>query len=377
MVSRAHLSLKYSNGLIEVTDLNSSSGTFRNGTRIMGKSAATSGDEIMAGKTRIFVVSANGKATKAIKQDFIIEELGHLKGTWISNFFLKEIIGIGKTGLVFEAFDEAKVRNVAIKVFSKMYTDNHQRREQFTKGMKAVSKLQHPNLVRLLQAGKNADDFFYIAMQLVQGKSIDGLVNNEGIEKMVDWKEVWNCAYNIGTVLTVFFENDIVHRNVLPRNIIRRDRDGEYLLGDFSRATPINPDQKGWKGWRGKEFVSELHYLPPERIQDETGRIQDTLGNFPVRGATDIRSDIFGLGATCYAMLTGKPPATGAGLSELFEDIRSGNPPLPTDSHLAVSEQFQGVVMKMIAKNPTSRFQTPQDLLRDLIRVGRLSGLGF
>ena len=101
------------------------------------------------------------------------------------------------------------------------------------------------------------------------------------------------------------------------------------------------------------------------------------MGNYPISGTTDIRSDIFGLGACCYAMLTGKPPSEGVGLSELFEDIRSGEPALPQLAHLAVNEQFQAIVMRMISKNANNRYQTPKELLKELGQVGRLSGLDF
>ena len=375
-MSRRHFALKCGDGQIQLTDLSSASGTYCNGQRVSGIVKANVGDEIVAGKTRVFLVSANGNGTTDLDtKDIILEELGGLVGTWLSNFFIRKIIGIGKTGLVFLAFDEAKNRTVALKIYSRKYTDDDERRKQFVNGINALKKVQHPNLIRILQAGKNNHDYYYVAMQLVRGESLDQAIKNIGIDYMLDWKEAWNCCYQIGTVLAVIYENNVVHRNVLPRNIIRREKDGDYLLGDNSRACKIDPAQIS--GWKGREFISDLQYLPPERIQDETGRIQDSMGNYPISGTTDIRSDIFGLGACCYAMLTGKPPSEGVGLSELFEDIRSGEPALPQLAHLAVNEQFQAIVMRMISKNANNRYQTPKELLKELGQVGRLSGLDF
>ena len=142
------------------------------------------------------------------------------------------------------------------------------------------------------------------------------------------------------------------------------------MLGDFSLATPIDTKTQNF---HGKEFIHSLYYLPPERLRNANNRQAEAQR----KEHTDIRSDIFGLGATCYAMLTGKPPADGVDVPDIIENIRFELPPPPSNVHLAVNEQFQSIVMKMIAKNPNDRFQEPQSLVRELVRVARINGLKF
>ena len=373
-MSRVHFSLEYTAGRIIIADLGSSTGTFLNGVRIDQPTEADTGDEVMAGGTRMFLsmVGRLESDTLAPSKNSILGELNILVGTWMGSYFLKRVIGVGKTGLVFEAFDESRERPAAVKVFSQRYISSGERRKQFIQGARAFCKIKDPHVIRLYQAGRNQASYFYAAMELVHGESLDSLIERVGIEGMLDWKEVWRCAYQISSALTTTYSHNVVHRNLVPRNIIRRSEDEKYLLGDFSLATPIDPRLQSWQG---KEFVAELHYLPPERVQDKHDELKEDGAGIPFGGVTDIRSDIFGLGATCYAMLTGKPPATGVGVSDVLSSIRVETPALPTNSHYAVNEQFQSLVMKMIAKSPEDRFQTPQSVLKELGRVGRINGL--
>ncbi|MEM9411978.1 MAG: serine/threonine-protein kinase, partial [Planctomycetota bacterium] len=302
----------------------------------------------------------------------ILGELSVLVGTWMGSYFLRRVIGVGKTGVVFEAYDEAHERPAAVKVFSQRYISDGERRNRFIQGTRAFCRIRDPHLIQLYQAGKNQASFYFAAMELVQGESLDNLIERIGINGMLEWKEVWRCAYQISTALVTTYRHNVVHRNLVPRNIIRRSEDERYLLGDFSLASPIDPNLQSWTG---KDFIGELHYLPPERVPDAQQAINAEEAGLPFGGITDIRSDIFGLGATCYAMLSGKPPASGVAVSDVLTSIRGESPALPTDAQLGVNEQFESIIMKMIAKNPEKRYQTPAVLVKELARIGRLNGL--
>ena len=375
-MSRLHFSLEYSDGRIKVVDLGSSSGTFLNGSSITELNDADSGDEIVAGGTKMFISFVGNLESETISpsKNSIVDELHVLLGTLMDSYFLRRIIGVGKTGLVFEAYDEAKDRPAAVKVFSKRLTSNSKYRDQFIRGFKAFCKIQDPHLVRLYQAGKNSSAYFYAAMELIDGESIDSLIERVGIGGMLDWKEVWSCAYQISGALVATYKQDVVHRNLVPRNIIRRHSNQQFLLGDFSLATPVDSRTQNFKKI---EFVRNLHYLPPERLRASKNPAGKEREGNQAKEFIDIRSDIFGLGATCYAMLTGKPPADGIDVPDIIDNIRFELPSAPRNVHLAVNEQFQSIVMKMIAKNPNDRFQDPQSLVRELVRVARINGLKF
>ena len=95
------------------------------------------------------------------------------------------------------------------------------------------------------------------------------------------------------------------------------------------------------------------------------------------RGLTelDARSDLYGLGATIYALLTGRPPFEGGTLIEQITKIRQHEPVKPTKYQMSVPSMFEGVVLKLLAKRPEDRYQTASEFLKELARVGKFNGV--
>src|SRR5262249_8469158 len=139
-----------------------------------------------------------------------------------------------------------------------------------------------------------------------------------------------------------------------------RQGDKTVLLGDLMLAKALEGSLAQQVTQPG-QLVGDVGYMSPERT----------------RGAGDIdgRSDIYGLGATVYALIAGRPPFTGASLPELIGKIRSVEPEKPKKYQMAVPDLFQGTVFRMLAKRPEDRFQTATELLADLDRVGKFAGV--
>jgi len=112
---------------------------------------------------------------------------------------------------------------------------------------------------------------------------------------------------------------------------------------------------------RPGELVGEVAYMSPERTREGAN--------------VDCRSDIYGLGATVYALLTGRPPFEALGLPLLITKIRDEEPEPPKNYQLAIPDLFQDLVLRMLSKRIEDRHQTPTELLRDLVRVGKYQGL--
>ena len=107
--------------------------------------------------------------------------------------------------------------------------------------------------------------------------------------------------------------------------------------------------------------MGDLVYMSPEQT----------------RGATEVelRSDLYGLGATVYALLTGRPPCVGATLVETIFKIRAEAPIKPTKYQMSIPAGFEGIVLKLLAKQPEDRHENAVDLLKDLERIGQFNGV--
>ena len=177
---------------------------------------------------------------------------------------------------------------------------------------------------------------------------------------MLDWKKVWRVAVDVGRALNKGFEHKIVHRNVTPTNIIRRKSDEACLLGDFMLAKALEGTLAQQVTQPG-QILGDIPYLAPERTKADA--------------EVDTRSDMYGLGATCYALLTGRPPVSGNTLTEMISNVREEMPEPPKNYQLSVNELFQDVVMGLLAKNPADRMESPTKLIKELLRIGKYNNL--
>jgi serine/threonine-protein kinase len=225
--------------------------------------------------------------------------------------------------------------------------------------MKTMMDIRDPHIVRLYAAGKSGP-YCWSAMKYVKGDNLAQVIDRIGVDGMLDWREVWRVAMHIGRALVTAGQHKIIHRNLTPTNILRRRRDGVYLLGDLMLAKALE-GTLAVQVTKPGELVGEVAFMSPERTRDQ--------------GLADGRSDLYGLGATCYALLTGRPPFRIDSIPDLVRMVRQDQPVRPKEYHMSVNDLFEDTVMKMIAKRPEARYQTPLDLLRVLERIGQYNNL--
>ena len=363
-VSRMHCEVARHGTTLTLRDLGSSSGT-----RVEGKSVEQVeirvGTVFQIGDTILRLDHprmAGSKTTYLAAEETVdqaVRPLEDLIGTTISSYELRTIVGKGVSGMVFRSFDREKNRDAAVKILTPQFSRSDEQRQRFVRAMKTMLPIRDPNIVRLFNAGISGP-YCWAAMEFVDGENLAQLIERIGIEHMLDWKKVWRVAVNIGQALKTGYENKIVHRNLTPTNILRRASDEECLLADFMLAKAVEGKWAQQVTQPG-QIVGDVPYMAPER----------TLPDATV----DTRSDIYGLGATCYALLTGRPPVQGRSLPELIDQIRGHQPPPPKQFQLSVNDMFQDVVLQMIAKQPDDRYQTPVDMLTDLERIGKFNSL--
>src|SRR5262249_54290867 len=149
--------------------------------------------------------------------------------------------------------------------------------------------------------------FVWMAMEFVEGESLTQVVQRIGTVGMLDWRQALKVGVWVARALAFAHEHRILHRNVTPMNVVARTGFQTAKLGDLMLAKALEGDLAQDVTKTG-EIVGDLAYAAPER----------TYGP----AAIDERSDIYGLGATLYALLTGRPPCEGGTLDETIRAIR-------------------------------------------------------
>ncbi|MBI3468803.1 MAG: protein kinase, partial [Planctomycetes bacterium] len=354
-VSRTHCQVEIDSGQYRLTNLGTASSTLVNGRRITTHDLQP-GDLVRVGDTEMrFLVegAVTGPAVTPAAQ--AAEPLSELIGTALSHYQITRTLAKGSSGMVFQGIDTEHSRPVALKVLWPEFSKNEEEMKRFVRAMKTMMPIRHENLVTLYGAGK-AGQYCWIAMEYVDGESLTEVIHRLGISGKLSWETAFRVAIHIARALEVAHEHQIIHRNVTPQNILMRTSDGCTKLGDLMLAKALEGTLAEQITRQG-QMVGDIVYMSPERTHGSAG--------------VDCRSDIYGLGAMLYALLTGRPPFEGGTLMEAVSKIRCETPVRPKKYQLAIPDFFEDAVMKMLAKKPEDRFQTPAELLGQLERIAK------
>lgn len=369
-VSRTHCEVHLESDQAVVTCNGGSAGTLVNGKAIQ-RQALKLGDVLQVGDTQMRLQVADlpvGVAKEVMKRAGPtpavpgnaenLEGLGKLVGTTLSHYEVGHVLGRGDNGVVFFAHDpQHGNRSVALKVLLPEFSADVPGMERFVRAMKTVTTLRHPNLVAVYGAGKTGPHC-WVAMEYVAGETLTEVIGRMGVAGRIDWRHAFRIARDVGRALEYAHGEGIVHRNVTPRNILRQATDAACKLGDLMLAKAMDGTQHPT---RPGELLGEVPYMAPER----------TRGTL----IPDERSDLYGLGATLYALLTGRPPFAADTLVELIVHIRQ-TPPEPASKYqMSIPPLFEGVVSKLLEKKPENRYQTATEMLKDLKRVAKFTGM--
>ena len=262
--------------------------------------------------------------------------------------------------MVFKAQDAEEDRLAAVKVLWPEFSSNDEEMQRFIRAMKTMLPKRHPNLVTLYGAGKSGK-YCWVAMEFVEGESVTQVIERIGTAGMLDWRPALRVAIHIARALEFAEAEQIIHRNIKPSNILIRNEDQVAKLGDLMLAKALEGTMAE-QITRPGELVGDVAYMSPERTHGGAAVI-------------DCRSDLYSLGATVYALLTGRPPFLGDTLPETIKKIREADPVRPKKFQLSIPDSFEGVLLKMLAKHPKERFQDAHTCLGELERVAKFQGM--
>ena len=280
-----------------------------------------------------------------------------LQGAQLEHFLLEEFVGGGGMGAVFRATDEKLGRTVAVKVLSRNRKDVDSLR-RFKNEAQSAARLDHPNIARVFYVGEDAG-WNFIVFEYISGINIRDLVSQRGPLPLQD---CWSYILQVADALTHAAERDIVHRDIKPSNILVTS-DGTAKLVDMglARFHQLNSDNSD--ATASGVTLGTFDYISPEQARDPRN--------------TDVRGDIYSLGCSLYYMLTGLAPyPSGTVLQKLLS--HSGDPvPDPRIYREELDDGTVRILHKMLAKQPTNRYQTPKDLIDDIVSVGQRLGLAL
>ncbi|MDZ4688366.1 MAG: FHA domain-containing serine/threonine-protein kinase [Planctomycetaceae bacterium] len=381
-VSRVHCRLEVAAGRATLIDAGSKWGTQVNG-RSVERYQLQSGDRIQIGDTELEYqadddarATAVSRAAVRIVSDVEVAaaavfaaptlppslsappDLNALVGSTFVRYRVESVLARSATGTVYRAVDLKMPRIIALKIYWPAMFADEAAKARFLRAIRSMVDLSHPHLVKLHAAGRSRG-LCFTASEFVEGESTGDLIRRIGVAGMLDWQTAWKMAVGLAEALEFLHARSILHRSVLPNNILIRAGDKAVKLGDSMLAKALDDIGAPNITQRG-EIVGDLYYLAPEQV---SGGPQ-----------LDQRSDLYGLGATIYAVLTGRPPFLG-GPTDVVGQILSAPPEPPSKYHLAIPPAFEGIVLRLLAKRPDDRYANAAQLLKDLHRVGMYLGV--
>jgi serine/threonine protein kinase len=364
-VSRKHCQLTVEDGRYRLACAGGAGGTLVNGKPIT-QCELRLGDVVRIGDTQFRLLLADAHDVSTVvpvppksPPPATATQLCELVGKTLSHYQVHSVVAKGRSGVVFKATDTRDNQTVALKVLLPEFSSQEEEMQRFVRSMKTVLQLRHPNLISVLGAGKTGAHC-WIAMEYVEGESLTQIIKRIGTANMLDWRYALRVAIHTSRALDFAHQHSIIHRNITPTNIVVRTSDKSAKLGDLMLAKALE-GALAEQITRPGEIVGDLAYMSPERTRGSN--------------AVDGRSDIYSLGATVYALLTGRPPCEGDSMVETIHKIRQTEPAKPKKYQLAIPDLFEGVVMRMLEKRQDDRFQTPAELLTDLERVAKYQGV--
>jgi serine/threonine-protein kinase len=252
---------------------------------------------------------------------------------------VERALGGGAMAVVYLAHDAELQRSVAIKILAQQFAADDELRTRFLREARLASRLSHPNVVRVYDAGE-AGDRLFIVMEYVAGSTLAECGTLPGSEAV-------GLVRQACSGLQHAHDAGLVHRDITPANLLLRD-DGLLKIADFGIARAADATQLTQEG----TILGTAAYLAPEQAAGET---------------VGPAADIYSLGAVLYELLTGRPPHPAGSLAELGESQRAGAITPPRDLAPSVPPAIEAAVMRALAREPRFRPASAAEFGEELV----------
>lgn len=258
---------------------------------------------------------------------------------------LVEKIGEGGMGLVYKAKCHLLNRYVAVKILKPELTGDEEFINRFKKESLSAASLSHPNIVNIYDVGME-EGIYYIVMEYVKGKTLKEIIKERA---PMPYYEIINICRQICLALDHAHNNNIIHRDVKPQNILIT-HDGIVKVADFGIARASSSATLTNTG----NVIGSVYYISPEQARG---------------GYTDEKTDIYSLGTVMYEMACAKVPFMAespvvVALKHIQEDVKR-----PSELNPDIPAALEDIILKSLEKNPDSRYESSASLIKDLDRA--------
>ena len=259
------------------------------------------------------------------------------------SYRLDELIGVGGMANVYRAYDLKKDRTVAIKVLREEFLDNVELVRRFKNESRAISVLNHPNIVKVYDVSITPQ-LQYIVMEYLDGITLKEYLKQRG--RALPWKEAIHFVAQVLRALEHAHANGVVHRDIKPQNIMLL-ADGSARVMDFGIARISRSESQTVTD----KAIGSVHYISPEQAKGDI---------------TDAKADIYSVGVMMYEMLTNTLPFDAdSPVSVAMKQITDTATPL-REIDPSIPEALEEIVERAMAKEPAARYPSASDMLADI-----------
>ncbi len=272
-------------------------------------------------------------------------ELELAEGDTINRYVIKELVGRGGMGAVYEAWDPELRRKVALKVATQIEEEEAKRR--VLNEARASAALRCENIVTIYDAGTDGGTP-YISMEFVEGQTLAEVIESEGPLSGIRF---WELASGLceGLALAHDREEPVIHRDLKPANVLVHRHVAKITDFGIAKVSGSSSAQSGDTG--GHEVVAgTAATMSPEQINEQ---------------ALDHRSDLYSLGCVLYMMATGRGPFQGNQIAIVYQHCNA-EPAPPSKNVPTVPSELDRIILKLLEKAPDDRYATAADVLQDL-----------
>jgi len=280
-------------------------------------------------------------------------------GTTLAHYRITAALGAGGMGEVWRATDEKLGREVALKVLPAEFAADPQRLDRFEREARAVAALNHPHIVTIYSV-EEAEGTRFLTMELIDGKSLDHLIPDGGL----DLGRFLELATPLAEAIAAAHDKSVIHRDLKPTNVMV-DRDGRVKVMDFGLAKMTSAEDPSDSSELPTEaltgigmIVGTVPYMSPEQIEGEI---------------VDHRTDIFSLGVLLYEMALGERPFQGKSSPALMSSILKDVPSSVVEIRDDLPRHLGRVIGRCLEKDRRDRYQTARDVFNELKALRRES----